>query len=480
MSARAAGRELLFLPSGRLGSIAYWSVLISVALLPVAYGSSLWLVPGFALTIFVGWHAAALGSRVPWIPGLMALAACIQWIVTPWLSYAIDARVGSHSMAADPATYFRFAVPSSLVYVLGLFLPSLLSTRLPRSYDFRVIRAPRRLRVLCDGMIVVGTLAKVVGVPLAPTSMRFAVGLVGYLALVGVLGIALLRPRRWYLRVVFAMAPVVLYNLRDTQFLESLLWGVLIATFSAYRMRLRPMILVSLVALAAMVLLAVNAGKRDYRLEMVQGVDDPSSVATGIGTTVVDYLSSPAELLSWESISYTILRLNEGWITSRLLVWTPAMEPYARGETVTTALRASLLPRMLDPGKPVAGGHDNTPRFTGLILINGTSMNLSVPGEMYANWGLPGAIAGTFVVALLLGGIYLAFAIRARRSILWFAWAPFVLIGAVSPEMGLLEILNTLTKSFAMMLVIIHVVPAWRRAMWPRRAKRLVIAEAVA
>jgi len=477
---RMRRRELLFLPRGHLGRIAYWSVLGAVAMLPLYYGTSLWLLPGLAVTIFVSWHALALGARVPWIPGIMTVAACVQWLVTPWLSYVMDAGGATPSMAAEPSVYFRYAVPSSIMYALGLYLPTLLSARLPRTYDFRIVRAPRRLAAICDAMILIGTVARVVAVPLAPASLRFAAATVGYLSLVGALGIALLRPRRWYLRIAFAMAPVVLYNLRDTQFLEVLTWAVLVGTFSAYGLRLRPLHLATLAIGAALLLLAVNAGKRDYRLEMYQGVADPGSVAVGVGGTVADYLTQPGELLSWKTVSYTILRLNEGWITSRLLVWTPTMEPYARGETVATALHAALVPRIFDADKPSAGGHDNTPRFTGLLLINGTSMNLSIPGEMYANWGMIGAILGTFVVALLLGWIYLAFAIRAKRSILWFAWASYVMIGAVSPEVGLLEMLNSVTKSLLVMFILIRVIPTWRRAMWPPRPRRTAPARAVA
>jgi hypothetical protein len=473
---RRSRREVLFLREEQLSRILYGSIAFGLLLLPAYYDTSLWLGVGVAVTMFVAWHALAVGARVPWIPGLMAIAACLQWVVTPWVTYLIDAQTGARTMAAPAADYFRFAVPSTLTYVLGLYLPSLLSRRLPRAYDYRVKHAPRRLLALCDTMIIGGTVVRVVVLPFVPFSLRFAVAMIGYLALVGALGVTLLRPRGWYWRVLLAMGPVVLLGLRETVFLETLLWGLLIATFSAYRMRLRPGLLIAMGVAGVMVMLAVNAGKRDFRLEMVEGVDDPRDVASGIGTTVVDYLATPSVLFSWDNISYSVLRLNEGWITSRLLVWTPSMEPFAGGETVANAVRSSLVPRILDKDKLSAGGRDNVPRFAGITLIQATSMNLSVPGEMYANWGLTGAWIGSFFVALMLGAIFVVFATRARRSPLWFAWAPYVLIGAISPEMGLPEILNSVSKSAVIMFAIIYVLPPWRRALWPRRPRAAGIA----
>lgn len=466
------GRSVLFVSEARLSRIAYGSIATSLVLLPAYYGTSLWIGPGLALAVFVTWHALAVGARVPWIPGLMAIAACAQWVVTPWLTYLFDSQFGSHAMVVEPASYFLFAVPSSLAYVAGLYLPALFSNRLPPAYDFRLANGPRRLSALCDGMIVVGTVVRVVGVPLAPFSVRFAVSMIGYLALVGALGLTIVRPKGWWIRVAFALAPVVLFNMRDTVFLESLLWGILIVTFSAYRVRLRPGWLAAAGCAGVVVLLAVNAGKRDFRLDVVEGVEDPRDVATGIGSTVVDYLTTPSALFSWENVSYSILRLNEGWITSRLLVWTPSMEPFARGETVVDALRSSLVPRIFDNTKVLAGGRQNMPRFTGLALTDATSMNLSIPGEMYANWGLTGAWLGSFAVGILLGWVFLQFALRARRSILWFAWAPYVLIGAMSPEMGLAEVLNSVSKSAVLMFAIVYMMPSWRHALWPRRRAR--------
>jgi hypothetical protein len=166
-------------------------------------------------------------------------------------------------------------------------------------------------------------------------------------------------------------------------------------------------------------------------------------------------LFSPANILA------NVYRMNQGYITSRVLAWVPNAEPYARGETVLTAIRASIVPRVLDPNKYIAGGSENFTRFTGMLLINGTSMNLSIPGEMYANFGALGGVLAMLAYGGMIGYIYRWFLKASRRSVLWWAWAPYVLYATLSGEDGFGETLNRITKAMLVMAVIVLVIPAW-------------------
>ena len=83
-------------------------------------------------------------------------------------------------------------------------------------------------------------------------------------------------------------------------------------------------------------------------------------------------------------------RINQGWIVARIMRYTPNYEPFAGGETIITGIRASLIPRFLDPDKPKAGGRENFTRFTGKLISDNTSMGLSPLGEAYANFGING------------------------------------------------------------------------------------------
>ena len=172
-------------------------------------------------------------------------------------------------------------------------------------------------------------------------------------------------------------------------------------------------------------------------------------------------IASPSALLVGQNLAINTGRLNQGWIISRVMIWVPESEPFARGETILSSIRAALLPRILDPGKATAGGFANLPRFTGLTLIGGTSMNLGMAGEMYANFGRERAVFAVFVYGIALGSLFAMFVRWSRQSPLWWAWAPMVIFTTISAEMSTTEVFNHITKAFAIMLAVTTVIPSW-------------------
>ena len=107
----------------------------------------------------------------------------------------------------------------------------------------------------------------------------------------------------------------------------------------------------------------------------------------------------------------------------------------------------------------VAGGHDLYQQYTGLELINGTSIGLSIPGEMYVNFGVFGGVIGVFVYGALLGLVFRFFVERGRWNRLWWAWLPMITLSTVSAEQGLGETLNQVSKSLVVMAAVVTFLP---------------------
>ncbi|HVE79025.1 MAG TPA: hypothetical protein VNA89_09200, partial [Gemmatimonadaceae bacterium] len=101
--------------------------------------------------------------------------------------------------------------------------------------------------------------------------------------------------------------------------------------------------------------------------------------------------------------------------------------------------------------------------------VGSTSINLSVAGELYANFGRSGAIVATLVYGILLGMAFRLFVRWSRQSPYVWAWAPFALISTVSAESGLTEVINQLSKSLPVMLLVTQLVPAWAALRIRRR-----------
>jgi hypothetical protein len=336
--------------------------------------------------------------------------------------------------------------------------------------DVQAAATPRMVRTLMI-MVVVGVATRLVLVPIAPGSLRYVARLVSNLAYVGGFGLMLARTPRWWMWLGAPFLIEAVFCAIDGQFSDLLMWSCCLSLVAAYHFRLRSRTLVAVFGVALVAVIALNGIKSDFRQTVrSEGLQSDERVALAARSWYTLF-SSPGLVFSAQNLAFNVSRLNQGAITSRVLLWTPAAEPFARGETIWAAVRAALLPRILDPNKYVAGGFDNYPRFTGLQLNPGTSINISVPGEMYANFGRGGAYIGVFIYGVFLGLVFRTITRLARRSILWWAWAPFLLLSSIPAESGVGETLNQVSKSLVVMWAVMTTVPAWRVL---RRASRPV------
>ena len=97
-----------------------------------------------------------------------------------------------------------------------------------------------------------------------------------------------------------------------------------------------------------------------------------------------------------------IFRLNQGYLVTAVMHKVPSQEPFADGNTITTAVIDAFVPRFLNPEKEEAGGRQKIKRFTNITLVGETSMNIGLLGESYANFGKVGSVAFMFVYGLLM------------------------------------------------------------------------------
>ena len=407
-------RIRLLVPVPVLGRALATSIVVALLLAPAYADTSWWIGIGVAMTVFTIVHGAAAAYRTVWLPGVMGFSACLQWVIAAWSDYSIPGR-----MAVPAEDYFRFAVPATFLFLLGLYWPVWKAK--PRTADASPPlgrSATARLDQFCRAMVVGGVITRVAIVPLTPMSVRYAAFMLSMLAIVGALGLLLLGSPRWPLWVILAFAPVAYGNAADLQFLDSIQFTFCIACVAVYRFRPSRTLLLLLAIPSLSLFLAISAFKAYSRDDMRKQEQSVSARASETSTTLLQFARQPSVLLGPTVLQRTIGRLNEGWITSRMLAWMPIAEPYAGGETLIAGMRSAVLPRLFDPGKLVVGGKDIIPRFTGIELLGATSMGLSVPGEMYANFGYGGMLVGTFLYALCIGLLYRVFLRRSYASAL--------------------------------------------------------------
>jgi len=464
----------LFIPRGRLSTIVMGSFAFAVALAPSYWDATPWLGLGIFLMAATLWHSMLATARIPWLPGAIIAIAGLQWVLAPWAAYHLPVAPLRQGMSIPPEQYFSFAVPSTVALAVGLLLPIIRDGRVPvnRTVGARVDAAG--LRRTCDAMLVGGMLLRLAG-PFAGVSAGYAVKLVAELAYVGALGSMLMQTNGWRMRVAALFFTEAILNSINGVYFELVAWSVHFFLLYSFVHGVRKWKIVTLGSAAVVAVLALNGFKMEFRTDIAGTQLTGMERAALAGQRFISMIGDPRSMFSPDNLAFNISRLNQGITISRVLYWTPSREPFANGETVRAAIAAAALPRALDPDKIVAGGFSYYPRFTGLPLIGGTSINLSMPGELYANFGVGGAIFGMFVIGLLLGLVFRTFVRWSRDSVLWWAWMPYVLFSLIGAESGIAESLNQVVKATLVMIVVIRTVPAWmtlRHRLRLRSAKR--------
>lgn len=475
-AARPRVEYRLFAPSGSWQRIVFVSLVVGVMLVPALGDESLWLPVGVGVSLLVAAHTLVASRNVPWIPGLIALIALLQWVLVPWAAYHVPPTFPLYAMVIPADQYFSFAVPASMALVAGLYAPLYRErTAVPRMPS-RGTPGLRLLRQTSEIMVWGGLVTQYVLVDVVPRSLGFATSLIGSLSYVGAFTLALMRARGWQWRVLAVLGALVVRASTEGMFHDLLLWTAYLGLTLAFIHRTPVRRLVVFAVAGFALILALNGIKQQYRLllETRTELTALQRVET-LGSVLGDMISNPHALLSAENVSLNVTRLNQGWIIARILSHVPAAEPFAEGETVRASLEATLLPRVLAPNKLVIGGHEYFERFTGVALASGTSMDLSIAGELYANFGRTGGILGLLVAGLLLGLLFRVFVRWSRESVLWWAWAPYVMLYTAKAEGGLAEPMNHVVKSFVVMVAVIMVLPGWvmlRRFHFRLRARR--------
>lgn len=219
------------------------------------------------------------------------------------------------------------------------------------------------------------------------------------------------RGYRWLL-LVLAIEIVVGFmgyfsGFRDV--LVVMLLAALTMPAQVRRMRLR-----AAVVLAAMVLLlgVVWTGiKTEYREFLNQGTRQQvimvspeqrvSKLASLVAGLDADRMAVAVEQLA-DRVTYV-------YYFGKTLEAVPAYIPHTAGKLWQEALLNSLVPRALDPDKPVIEDSARTARYTGLNVAGaaqGTSISLGYMAESYVDFGPMGMMVPLLAWGFLLGRLY--------------------------------------------------------------------------
>jgi len=438
------------------------------------YGQiSAWIGVVVFLLAAVFMHLVFTGGQIVPLPHVAIFIAGLQYVLAAWLSYYYPPSNLSYDTGTRLPVYLEFASFVLLAVVLGWTVALWGIRQIP----IRAISASQALLVELDVLFWFGIVCQFAGRFSSLGSLGFVLQLCANLRYVGALGRMLVAGPGWLWRVLLTLILESLLATQSGMFHSLLLWCTGVFALYLYQYRPNKVTVITLSLLGFLLLPAFQQAKYNLRGKTWDtALDSPSAGLAGAANfqNAAEWLQDLGDGLvrsitwSWNAdfLGDTAVRYNQGWIVNRIMETVPMTEPYAHGETLVAAVEAAVLPRFLAPNKHAAGGQEYVDRFAGMNLTgSGTSMNLGYAGEMYANFGYWGGIAGCFGYALVLGLAYRLASLWAANKPLWWVFVVYISLTALKAEEGVAEVLNWVVKASFVTAFIYFTFPALRAAL---------------
>jgi hypothetical protein len=352
--------------------------------------------------------------------------------------------------------YFSFVVPGTLMMIAGLRVP--LAKLKVRVEPKRYLENAQRELLNKPGvgliLIAIGLVSSILDF-LSPASLKEVFYLLNHLVYVGVFYV-LYSPnkyRRVILLSVFALT--IAQAMIKGMFGELIFITALSLILILLGKRISFWRKLSISILGIFFIILLQSVKAQYRERAWTGEGaDPLYM----GQLLADRLSNLSDMIDKEKLFFVGVRLNQGWLISVTMDRVPRKFSFAYGETIWESVAASIVPRVLWPDKPQAGGKANLKRFWGFQL-KGFSMNIGPIGEAYANFDVTGGIIYMFFYGLFFNFMLTLILRMTEKRPTLILWLPFLFIYAITVEADLLITMNSIVKGTLFTLFIFWAFP---------------------
>nr|WP_321452404.1 hypothetical protein [uncultured Carboxylicivirga sp.] len=401
----------------------------------------------FALILFV----KKLGNNIP-IKELAFLVSAIQLLLSSFMAFYVQEPDKIFMPKLPPEQYFQFAVPGIILFAAGLFTYKLDL----HFYTIDLELEQYDMVLVAKKFIQIGLLSFLVS-SFVPGGLRYFFDIIVFLSYIGGI-ILILRNNgiKEYLNwIILAFIPVIRDAFFSGVFYIALIWSTFVFLYYAaaktqYSFNKKFLIIL----LSFYMIMALDGTKKDYRAVIWTNQSISFIERTGLlGQLFFERLTFQ-NITSDEDLSARITRANQGALVTWVMDWVPREEAFANGSTVKDAIIAAIFPRFLMPNKAKAGGKENFERFTGHEL-KGTSMNISLLGEAWANYGYWGGLVFMYMVGLFYSFSLNKFTVLIRNYPIYYYFIPFLFIYIIKAEDDLMTPLNHIFKA-GITLYILH------------------------
>lgn len=418
----------------------YTMILLASSLLAGGVTES-WAVLGIGWAV---WAAVVFsirwGERIP-VLELAQMLAGLQWIIAPILIYHLP-DVEKYPMEIPQAYYLSIVVPAYLCFCFGITL-----FNVPVRYLPALQEKPEFLKVLLAAAAIGYGLGLT---PLAGSTFPHMLSeLLGCSVIFAMYRCS--KRTAWILFGIFVFL-LLLESLSWGGFHALLIWFFWLGSFLLHRIGAsRKTVLASLV-LAVLAVSVFQGVKWQYRDAERSGSLRDWILFAGMSE---DWLTD-GKLRSTLQDEDFLLRFNQGWHISQVIIYMDVTGNYLRGSSIADSVGAILLPRYLFPDKRRGGGAENFRTMTFHELVGGTSMNVSYVGEGYGNWGKSGCSLFLLGVGCLLGLALRLVKWMNEKDGFYFYFIPVLFFFGVKAEGDFMMTFGQFFKLFLIAWVLIR------------------------
>lgn len=409
--------------------------------------TNLYYVSSIGVALFTGIFIKFiqdLGKRIE-VRDLVAFLAILQWILGPVLAYNILPYDELYYMAVDEATYMGYVVPACFALVLGLYFP-LAQDRLVALEDIERVKEYVKENKWIGYLIAVVGIGAGMVTKYLPASLSFLFFLLSGMQFVGVYMILFSESKIKWIAFAGVMGMVIMASVLQGMFGELVLWMMFALLVIAFVLKIPMVGKIAIISFGMLLVMLIQSTKQEYRMATWYAESSKSNSEI-YKEVMMSRLENPSMLFESGPLENTGARLNQGWIIARILNHMPQNYEFVKGETIETALYAGLLPRVLAPTKAKAGGRANFERFTGTELPESTSMDISLAGEGYANYGVVGGIVFLLFIGLFYNWIIIKVLVISKNHPTLILWLPIMFFQVIKAETDFATVFNHFTKA---------------------------------
>jgi len=411
----------------------------------INFASSLGVV---LFVFFVSKFFFDLGKKIE-IRDIMIILASLQWIIGPILAYTFNPDDPIFYMSVDEKTYMDFVIPANYAFAIGLYLPIF---RVNRNDDFilqslkEIVNKYPNLDLI---FIIGGSFLHLIS-GFFPAFLAFFAYLLGNFRFVGLYFLLIRdRPYKWFIFTAVIISFITLH-FEHAMFHDLLLWlgFMLIIIAYIYKISIAKKTIIFIASIVFIV--SIQTVKGDFRTMSMEDRTIETFYDLASQNFNAEFITSDVFVL------YNINRINQGWIIARIMYNMPMFEPFADGETIWRAIKASFIPRFLDPDiKTNVGYSQYFKRFTGQALASGTSMDISILGEAYANYGTSGGVLTMLLLGIAYNFIFNQIIKKSYSYPSLFFMIPIMFLQVIKAETDFTSTFNFLVKGSMVVVGVI-------------------------